>query len=1159
MTTAVKSTSKNYARTYIMSELEKKITTSKTDQLPQSKSNTEVNKIPENSSSKIPIKPRPPQLASRPAPPRPASVNCKKPLIPQRAPNTIYSKPKQPPVPPPLATSTKAETDNKPSNASKDEKSSVQHLARKFSALGRNKTQRDQTTDSPSQQVVRKISDPTGLTSSQLMKEKSSSEQDDIKKRKQSVCYNSFRLATVSEEDQAKPVKKKHSHIMKSASTEASQLFPPQILISETAAIKHGSQDSGIADCSNDSAAPVNNNLLTAPSSQPENVPLQAHKHEGYLQVEYQKPTDSTIEAFNIHMMEEAPAIDTSKPPAKAAGAAVYGSQTDDEKVQYMYYSGSQESSCTVNSTDTDGYSLMKCPNYKRLSTDTYVEINNLMLPKPDRIPINDNQQRNCRSHTMDNIRVEPGYLPANRPESIGYVDHNCNPVKREDYCGDQSTADYPWNSTATLPCPKSPRKMSVIKDANGYVHEENLPPVEATALRRLIRHGNRLVNGELYSYAKVPGIILPTVNKDEPKPAWGAEVKKKRSVLKRPPPIQPKSDSMRRSIMQHRYTDDCDANGMNSSEDDNSPVQECPCHNDDRIGHSPNGFSSLDGPVFIDKFKTLETYGRDRSFSEFRTLSSPEHQQRKMTMGDYVSHDLVSNHLCAKNKAKKHKKPYKLPANVTSSYVTIGAPADYEVPYNSSSGGEEVIQHTSPPPSPPKPIPAPRKQLLTPAGIIERSPRDRSKSLHDFTDSSFDMDSDWRPIRERARLVSRRRHKALLKRTFSSENLLEHNKRKELKHLDKSYGWKRCETIDTTDGLTEGYSSSTEGELEVSGESILEHSESSLSSPESSIVTKSCHLPTRRVPLNDSIAKRKVNRSHSQEDLANVSPTITGYDIPRFRTKKPYVNLPPVVTANVEIGPVSFTMTTDNIYDTPRVPSTPADTSNLPQGGEAECMYASGMFTHKGGMLTSSGSGVQIEIPEGAIARGKTQQVWFAVCQEIEGFSMDTVDSRIQSNSRMFEQGRNRIEVTPRVLVGPTNVTFLKPIKIIIPHCVSPLHASWEFTALVRKEGTEQTDWQEVTQQILNPLWSKKPHRRNTYQHTKYQMMLREVMFSTLHPGWFVLTGEAVRNGQRTAKIMTAVVYCSKQEFENKNKKLTLFVLLANNTIDDRKVMYYY
>ena len=223
--------------------------------------------------------------------------------------------------------------------------------------------------------------------------------------------------------------------------------------------------------------------------------------------------------------------------------------------------------------------------------------------------------------------------------------------------------------------------------------------------------------------------------------------------------------------------------------------------------------------------------------------------------------------------------------------------------------------------------------------------------------------------------------------------------------------------------------------------------------------------------------------------------------------------------------------------------------------GGEAECVYTSGTFTYKGGMLTSAGSGVQIEIPEGAIARGKTQQLWFAVCQEIEGLDMNSIDNRMQSNSRMFEQGRNRIEVTPRVLVGPKGVTFLKPIKIIIPHCISPLHASWQFTALVRKEGSDETQWEEVCQQIINPLWSKKPHRQHTYRHSKYQLMLHNVMFTSLHPGWFVLAGEAIRSGQRAAKIMTLVIYCSKQEFENVNMKLTLFVLLANNTIDDRKV----
>ena len=1024
----------------------------------------------------------------------------------------------------------------------------VQHLARKFSALGKGKTV---------QQVTRKTSDPTGLSSEQratLSNQESPLFENDGRRKTMTE------LSTVGEgEEHTKHCNggKEHSSVTKSASAEASNpLYPPQILISETATVKHGSQDSGIGDCSVENMSSKEQsssdggvqmtvekqfNLLSTPTIEEDS----GHKHGSYLKVQYQKPTNSTIEAFNIHLFEEEEDLPFTSEAAEDAAMTMYGSaQTDDEKVQYMYFNGSQESSCTVNSTDTDGYSLMKCPN-KRVSTDTYVDINNLTLP--------DNNQLLERHKTLESIRVEPGYLAAYHPEFTGYyVDQHCNPVKREDYWeeqGDKSTSavDYSFNSTATLPHPKSPRKLSLIKDTNGYIREEHLPMVESNVLRRLVSHGNRLASGELYSYAKVPGIIIPTINKDEPLPAWGMEPHKKKSVLKKPPPIQPKSDSIRRSIMQHHYNND--------SFDNRHALNNSGCSPEGSRDSSPEGFSSLDGPVFIDKFKTLETFGRDRSFSEFHFIDQNAIAEKKkqvyhssVVMDDeYVSHDTIIDQK-NRNKVKKSKKPYKLPPNVTSSYVTVGPPAEYEIPCNNSE--EDMMSPVATPPlSPPKPIPAPRKQHIIDhlPPVTRSTSRDRSKSLHDLIDTS-DLDRQWKyPIRDRAKLVSRRRHKAL-KRTFSSENLLENSNRNDSEIFGKSNcsHWNRCGTFDPSDLLSVSLSSSIE--------STIEHSHSS-----NDPCNGSQHPISRRVPLNDSIAKQKMKRSNSQEDidyLMAFSPTITGYDIPRFRAKKPYVNLPPVITANVEIGPVNFTMGTDNIYDVPRVPATLDMTKEFTVGGEAECMYTSGTFTHRGGMLTSAGSGVQIEIPEGAIARGKTQQLWFAVCQEIEGFDMNTIDSRMQSNSRMFEQGRNRIEVTPRVLVGPSGVTFLKPIRIIIPHCISPLHASWEFTALARKEGSDETNWEEVTQQIINPLWSKRPQRLHTYRHSKYQLMLHEVMFTSLYPGWFVLAGEAIRNGQRAAKIMSLVIYCSKEEFENVNQKLTLFVLLANNTIDDRKVM---
>ena len=1126
---------KNYARTYIMSELEKKINTTSTPQpkhklnyvkldlgttqpIAKEKNSEAVDKA---ATSRIPIKPKPPIKPNLSVISRATSGN-KKPLIPQRGSNVIYSKTKCQ-LPKDAASNTVSKTAEAGGKEEEKQVPKVQHLARKFSAMGKG---------SRSHPVVRKTSDPTGLSSEQqvtMISKSLTCNQDD--RRNTMVA-----LKTVAEAEERKHCETENPSVTKSETAETLQ--PPQILISQTVATRHGSQDSGIEDCSVEKQIPpspdggqVVENLLPASSS----ADLEGciNKHGSYLKVEYQKPTNSTIEAFNIHLFEE------EEEPTSAVAASdtgMYGSATDDEKVQYMYFNGSQESSCTVNSTDTDGYSLMKA---RRVSTDTYVEINNLAL---------DNDQLPEKHKTMESIRVEPGYLAAYRPESMGYVDQHCNPVKREDYWEDDSAVDdYSFNSTATLPHPKSPRKLSVLKDTNGYIHEDHLPMVESTALRRLVSRGTRLGNGELYSYAKVPGIIIPTTNRDEPIPAWGIEPPKKKSVLKKPPPIQPKSDSIRRSIMQNYCNHDNTDRRHTLNNIDHSP--------DNSRGSSPNGFSSLDGPVFIDKFKTLETFGRDRSFSEFHSVDyqKPTREMREQSccsplgMEDYVS--ITSQQ--SKCKAKKSKKPYKLPPNITSTYAKIGAPVEYEAPSEDEMTSPPMtsLHITSPPLSPPKPIPAPRKQHIIDQlpTVVRSTSRDRSKSLHDFTDS-LDLDSELKhPIRDRAKLVSRRKRKAL-KRTYSSENLLERGNRIEAGISQ----WNKTDTFDNSTLLSQSLHSETDSTLEQFDTSINDSNHSN----------HSRQPIRRRVPLNDSIAKQKMmKRAYSQEDmmyLTSISPTITGYDIPQFRTKKPYVNLPPIITANVEIGPLNFTVANDNVYDVPRVPPTLDITkeSSVATGGEAECMYTSGTFTHKGGVLTSAGSGVQIEIPEGAIARGKAQQVWFAVCQEIEGFNMNSIDSRMQSNSRMFEQGRNRIEVTPRVLVGPKGVQFLKPIRIIIPHCISPLHASWQFTALVRKEDSNETEWEEVCQQIINPLWSKKPRHQHTYRHSKYQLMLHEVMFTSLYPGWFVLAGEAIRSGQRTAKIMTLVVYCNKQEFDNMNMKLTLFVLLANNTIDDRKVI---
>ena len=44
----------------------------------------------------------------------------------------------------------------------------------------------------------------------------------------------------------------------------------------------------------------------------------------------------------------------------------------------------------------------------------------------------------------------------------------------------------------------------------------------------------------------------------------------------------------------------------------------------------------------------------------------------------------------------------------------------------------------------------------------------------------------------------------------------------------------------------------------------------------------------------------------------------------------------------------------------------------------------AKGVFDHKGGTLSSEESGVSVVIPKGALPRGKKQEIYFNVCQDI-------------------------------------------------------------------------------------------------------------------------------------------------------------------------------
>ena len=81
------------------------------------------------------------------------------------------------------------------------------------------------------------------------------------------------------------------------------------------------------------------------------------------------------------------------------------------------------------------------------------------------------------------------------------------------------------------------------------------------------------------------------------------------------------------------------------------------------------------------------------------------------------------------------------------------------------------------------------------------------------------------------------------------------------------------------------------------------------------------------------------------------------------------------------------------------RRPSNAAEELLSIHGSPSFC-NGSGTFGHRGGKLTNVTSGVEIEIPEGAVSRGKKQKVWFDVLQTVYSYSDDEELQRSSSGA---------------------------------------------------------------------------------------------------------------------------------------------------------------
>nr|CAD7398018.1 unnamed protein product [Timema poppensis] len=104
-------------------------------------------------------------------------------------------------------------------------------------------------------------------------------------------------------------------------------------------------------------------------------------------------------------------------------------------------------------------------------------------------------------------------------------------------------------------------------------------------------------------------------------------------------------------------------------------------------------------------------------------------------------------------------------------------------------------------------------------------------------------------------------------------------------------------------------------------------------------------------------------------------------------------------------------------------------DTTTLPirggEGGGEVVATARGVFTHEGGTLSSSETGVAIIIPPGALPSGTSQEIYFKVCRD---------------NSMLppFDDSKDETLLSPLVMCGPHGIKFDAPVELRLPHWAS-------------------------------------------------------------------------------------------------------------------------
>ena len=242
------------------------------------------------------------------------------------------------------------------------------------------------------------------------------------------------------------------------------------------------------------------------------------------------------------------------------------------------------------------------------------------------------------------------------------------------------------------------------------------------------------------------------------------------------------------------------------------------------------------------------------------------------------------------------------------------------------------------------------------------------------------------------------------------------------------------------------------------------------------------------------------------------------------------------------------------------RRPSTLADdVINTTFSWDSGC----GTFTEKGGLLTKFGSGVRVDIPQGAIPRDKRQQLWLeakdtfaiedpmdATCP-LQGSPALCITRGNELESHIRNKADTLIQLSPTVEVGPSDAMFFKALRVTIPHCLSLKSLGWN----IHVEGrvSPSGEWLRLPKSHANMLSCKS--KAGLFWNSSYQLHMNHVTVHTSQLGSFRLVGCPIMKGARSGKKMLASVYTRCQGEEEESACVPVSVFIINDIQDHSEV----